>query len=134
MLLHHLEHNRVLHEQVVLLTVITSAEPRVPATERLEIIKLREGMTQLIAKYGFMQSPNVPVVLRQCEHYGLHVSLETTTFYIGRETVIPTTKVVGMAIWREKLYAFLARNALDATAFYNIPPDRVVEVGIQVEI
>ena len=134
MLLHHLAHNQVLHEQVVLLTVVTEEIPRVPAAERLEVLPLTTGFFKVIARYGFMQSPHVPVVLRECEAYGLQIDPETTTFYLGRETLIPTPKVPGMALWREKLFAFLSRNSLDATAFYNLPAERVVELGIQVEI
>jgi KUP system potassium uptake protein len=134
MLLHHLAHNQVLHEQVVLLTVVTEEVPRVPAAERLEVMVLEQGFSRVIVHYGFMQNPNVPVALRECEPFGLKVELDATTFFLGRETLIPTMKVPGMMLWREKLFAFLARNSLQATAFFNIPPERVVELGIQVEI
>lgn len=133
-LIHHLEHNKVLHEQVVILTVLTEDIPRVPASERIELKRLGQGFYRLIVRYGFMQSPNVPVILRECEPLGLVTSPETTTYYLGRETLISTEKVSGMPRWREKLFAFMARNALQATAFYNLPPDRVVELGQQVEI
>ena len=81
-----------------------------------------------------MQSPNVPVALRECETIGLRVDMERTTFYLGRETLIPTREIKGMALWREKLFALMSRNSLQATTFYNIPPERVVELGLQVEI
>lgn len=133
-LMHHLEHNKVLHEQVVILTVLTEDIPRVSASERIELTPMGQGFYRLIARYGFMQSPNVPVILRECAPLGLVTDPATTTFYLGRETLISTEKVSGMPRWREKLFAFMARNALQATAFYNLPPDRVVELGQQVEI
>lgn len=134
MLVHHLKHHKVLHEQAVLLTVQTEPVPRIPAAERIEITKLREGFFRVTVRYGFMQSPNVPVALRECELYGLSIDTDSVTYYLARETLIPTVKIYSMSHWREKLFSFLARNALRATAFYNIPPEQVVEIGIQVEI
>lgn len=134
MLPHHLTHNQMLHEQVVLLTVATEEVPRVPAAERIEVVLLPEGFARVILHYGYMQSPNVPVALRECEPFGLRVDLERTTFYLGRETLIPTREIKGMSLWREKLFALMSRNSLQATAFFNIPPERVVELGQQVEI
>lgn len=134
MLPHHLTHNQVLHEQVVLLTVINEEIPRVPAAERVEVVQLTQGFARVILHYGYMQSPNVPVALRECEPFGLRVDMERTTFYLGRETLIPTREIKGMALWREKLFALMSRNSLQATAFFNIPPERVVELGQQVEI
>ncbi len=133
-LLHHLAHNQVLHEQVVLLSVVTREVPRVTAEKRLEIIRLEQGFSQVIVNYGFMQSPNVPVALRECESFGLKVNLDTTTFYLGRETLIPSLKRPGMMFWREKLFSFMTRNALPATDIFRIPPERVVELGIRIEI
>lgn len=134
MLHHHLIHNQALHEQVVLLTVVHEEVPRVPAAERVEVSLFPHGFARVIVHYGYMQSPNVPVALRECEPFGLRIDLERTTFYLGRETLIPTPKVKGLALWREKLFAFMSRNAQQATAFFNIPPERVVELGQQVEI
>jgi len=134
MLHHHLIHNQVLHDQVVLLTVTTEDVPRVPASERLEVEPLDLGFYRVRARYGFMQSPNVPVALRLCEHFGLDVDLEHTTYYVGRENLIPSDEMPGMSLWREKLFAFMSRNASRATLFYNIPPERVVELGLQVRL
>jgi KUP system potassium uptake protein len=134
MLTHHLVHNQVLHEQVVLLTVVTEDVPRVPAAERVEVTPLPHGFARVIVRYGYMQSPNVPVALRECEPFGLRIDMESTTFYLGRETLIPSGEIKGMALWREKLFAFMSRNSMQATAFFNIPPERVVELGQQVEI
>jgi len=134
MLLHHLEHNQVLHERIVLLTTVTEETPRVPASERLDVEELDKGFYRILVHYGFMQSPNVPVALRLWQLVGPEIDREKTTFYLGRETLIPTDERPGMMLWREHLFAFLSRNAARATAFYNIPPDRVVELGIQVEL
>ena len=134
MLVHHLKHHKVLHEQVVLLTVVTEPVPRIPAAERLEVVNLDGGIFRVTVRYGFMQSPNVPVALRECEQFDLHIDTDSTTYYVARETLIPTEKRFGMRLWREKLFAFMTRNALRSTAFYKIPPGQVVEIGIQVEI
>ncbi|MBI1921718.1 MAG: potassium transporter Kup [Geobacter sp.] len=134
MLVHHIKHHKVLHEQVVLLTVVTEPVPRIPAEERLEVEKLDQGFFRVIVHYGFMQIPNVPVALRECEPFGLSIDIDTATYYTGRETVMPTEERFGMALWREKLFSFMARNAQRATAYYHIPPGQVVEIGIIVEI
>lgn len=134
MLLHHLRHNRALHEQVVLLTVYTQDVPRVPAAKRIEYEDLGHGFRKLHVYYGFMQASNVPVALRLAEEYGLEVDLDETTYYVGNETLIPSADVAGMATWRESLFAFMSRNAARATAYYHIPAERVVELGIQVEL
>lgn len=134
MLHHHLAHNQVLHERVIILTVLTDEVPRVPAAERVTVTLMQQGFARVIVRYGFMQSPNVPVALRQCEPLGLPVDLEHTTYYLARETIISTPRQSGMMRWQEKLFAFMSRNSLRATAFFNIPPERVVELGQQVEI
>ena len=134
MLLHHLRHNRVLHEQVILLTVNTLDVPRVPAADRLKIEDLGRGVYRVQVYYGFMQASNVPVALRFAGEFGLDVDLEHTTFYVGRESLIPTSEVPGMMVWREHMFAFMALNATRATSYYRIPPERVVELGIQIEI
>jgi len=134
MLLHHLRHNRVLHEQVILLTVNTLDVPRVPAADRLEIDDLGHGVYRVQVYYGFMQASNVPVALRFAGEFGLEVDLDQTTVYVGRESLIPTSEVPGMMVWREHMFAFMALNATRATSYYRIPPERVVELGIQIEI
>lgn len=134
MLHHHLAHNQVLHEQAIILTVLTEDVPRVPAADRVSVTMMPLGFARVIVRYGFMQSPNVPVALRQCEPLGLSVDLEKTTYYLARETVISTPRQSGLMRWQEKLFAFMSRNSLTATAFYNIPAEQVVELGQQVEI
>ncbi len=134
MLFRHLEHHEVLHETVLLMTIITEDVPRVPASDRLEIDDLGQGFHRVTVHYGFMQNVNVPVALKLCGEFGLDVELDEATYYVGRETLIPSADVPGMMLWREKLFAFLSRNSARATAFYGIPHERVVELGIQVEL
>ena len=133
-LLHHLEHNQVLHEQVLLLTVQTERIPWVKAAERLEVKDFGQGFYRVIVRVGFKQNCNLPVALRMVERLGMHIDLDKTTFYIGSETLVPTDEVPGMFLWRERLFAFLSRNAARRTDFYDIPSDRVVVMGIQVDL
>ncbi|SPJ32135.1 potassium transporter Kup [Kushneria phyllosphaerae] len=134
MLQHHLQLNHVLHERVLLLTVRTEDSPRIPAAERLEIENLGQEVYRVIVRYGFMQTPNVPVAVRFAEHFGIEVDMEQATFYVGRATIIPTDEVEGMMLWREKLFAFMSRNAIQPTSYYKVPPQRVIELGLRVEI
>jgi len=133
-MMRHLERNHVLNEQIVLLTVQTLDEPYVPAAERLSAYSIAPGIYRLIIRYGFMQTPNIPVALRLCNSLGLALDLDHVTYYIGRATLIPSDKVPGMALWRDRLFAFLSRNAMRATDFYRLPPEDVVELGFHVEI
>jgi KUP system potassium uptake protein len=132
-LLHHFKHNKVLHEQVVLLSVVTEDVPVVPPSERVEVEKLEHGFWRVIAHYGFMQSPNIMKALRRAMRAGLLVDPDTTSFYLGRETLLTTGKS-RMARWRKALFAFLSRNARTATSFFGLPPNRVVEMGAQIEL
>jgi len=134
-LLHNLQHNKVLHERVVVLTVSTAEVPRVPGDERVqEIERLGHGFYRVILRFGFMDDPNVPAALRALPvDAGLHIDLEDTAFFLGRETLLATPRP-GMALWREKLFGAMSRNASRATAFFRLPPDRVVEIGMHVEI
>lgn len=132
-LLHNIKHNKVLHERVVVLTVVTDEVPHVDPSQRLELEQLQAGFYRVIAHYGFMEEPNVPDLLVNCGAKGLEFRPMETTFFLSRETIIPT-KRPGMALWREKLFAVMARNAQRATGFFKIPPNRVVELGIQVEM
>jgi len=132
-LLHHLKHNKMLHERVVLLSILSSDAPRVPAGERVTVEPLGEGFFRVVARYGFMESPNVPEVLRLCRAFGLETDLMTASFYLSRETLL-TTGRGKMMRWRKALFAILARNARPATAYFRLPPGRVVELGMQVEL
>jgi len=132
-LLHNLKHNRILHEQVVLLTISTTDEPYVRTRERTRVETLSPNFFRVIANYGFMQTPSIFEILDSAKKQGFNYVFEEITFFLGRETILPSHHP-GMMIWREKLFAFMLRNAQRATAFYQIPPDQVIEVGIQVEI
>jgi KUP system potassium uptake protein len=132
-LLHHFRHNMVLHEQVVLLYVVTESVPNVPLAERVEITELGSGLYQVVARYGFMQNPNVPQILERCIALGLPIVLDETSYYLGRETLL-TTGRSPMPRWRKGLFAYLSRNARPATSFFGIPANRVVEMGMQVEL
>lgn len=132
-LLHHFKHNKVLHEQVVLLSVVTDDVPIVPRSQRVEVERLREGFFRVTAHYGFMQTPKITDVLKACADEGLSTRPEDTSFYLGREKLV-VTKNPGLARWRKKLFVFLSRNARPATDFFKLPPDRVVEMGMQLEL
>jgi KUP system potassium uptake protein len=134
LLLHQLEHNRVLHERVVVVTVLTEDRPRVPSAERLEVEALTFGFHRVIVHYGFMQSPNIPVALRLSEHFGLEVDPETATYFLGHEQIVAAKDASPWSRLRVRLFAFMWRNTTRATAFYNIPSDRVVAIGLQVEM
>jgi KUP system potassium uptake protein len=130
---HHYRHNQVLHEQVVLLTIISQDIPFVSPKKRIVVEELREGFFRVTAAFGFMETPRIPAILEACAIFGLAVDPESVTFYLGRETLIATRRP-GMATWRKGLFAFMSRNARTATAYFGIPPDRVVELGLQVEL
>ncbi len=131
-LLHHLKHNKVLHENVILLSIVAAQVPEVPITERVEVTTFPHNFGRIKAKYGFMQTPNVPEILSLATERGIIAKPAETTFYLGRENLIPTgTKP--LARWRKRLFIFMQRNARPATEFFGIPPNRVVELGAQME-
>ncbi len=132
-LLRNLRHNRVIHEQVILLSVSTLEQPYVPKTERVIVNQLDEGFCKVTLCYGFMESPNVPRDLTLVSQHGLDLDLNTVTYFLGRERLY-ATKRPGMAIWRERLFSLMSRNSRSATDFFALPPDQVVELGTQVEL
>ena len=132
-LLHHFKHNKILHQQVVLLCVVTDGVPEVNRRDRIHFKRFGQGFWGVTAHYGFMQSPRVTDILRACHEAGLHTRPEDTSFYLGREKLL-ITKNPGLAGWRKSLFAFLSRNARPATDFFRLPPDRVVEMGMQLEL
>ena len=135
-LTHHLKHIYALHERVLLVTVLTSEEPRVSDETRVELHELPAGVTRVILHFGFTESPSVPDGVRYAtEQAELSCgALHEVSYYIGRETIIPTAHIVGMWVWREALYAFMQRNAERSAAYFSIPAVQVVEVGIEIEI
>jgi KUP system potassium uptake protein len=132
-LLHNLLHNQVLHEQVVLLTVLNEDMPRVPQARRFEVQRYGEGFFRVILHYGFMDEPDVPGALALCDVPDLDFSPMRTTYFLSRETVI-ASKLVGMARWREQLFAFMLKNANGNLRFFKLPVNRVIELGTQVEM
>ncbi len=132
-LLHNLKHNRILHERVAVLTITTTDEPYVRAKDRTEFEMPSPHFFRIVANYGFMQTPNIFEILESAKRQGFEYRFEDITFFLGRETILPSSHP-GMAIWRERIFAFMLRNAQRATAFFQIPPDQVIEVGMQVEI
>lgn len=132
-LLHNLKHNLVLHERTVIATVITEEIPFVPESQRVELTSLGKGFYRLLIRYGFMQAPDVPAALELCRRKGLAVDLKQVSFFVSRETILPSLQP-GIALWREKLFALMSRNAQNATDFFRIPTENVVELGTQVEI
>ena len=130
-LLHNLMHNKVLHERVVLVSVKFYDVPYVPDIDRVEVLQLKENFWSVIVQYGFMDAPNIPEALNLCTAAGLEFSSLETSYFIGRETLIPRLNSE-MAFWREKIFVAMFRNAGSATAFFKIPSNRVVELGTQV--
>jgi len=132
-LLHNLQHNKVLHERVVLLTVTTSDVPHVRAHDRATVDSLGHGFYRLTLRYGFMEEPDVPDALGEASVRGFPIDLNETTFFLGIETLLASRRP-GLPLWRERLFVLIARNAMRANAFFKIPPERVVELGMQVEL
>ncbi len=132
-LVHNLAHNKVLHERVVFLTVVTEEVPHVSPAERVTVKHLGKGFHAVMVRYGFMEDPNILDIIAACKERRLMIPLEGTTFFLGREELVSTDRP-GMARWRERLFAFMSRNALRATAFFQIPSTQVFEVGAQVEL
>jgi KUP system potassium uptake protein len=131
-LLHNLKHNKVLHEQVVLLSVVTPDRPRVPESERTTYRALGKGFHRLTMQYGFTETPDVPKAMAAADCGGLRFDPMQTSFFLGRERLIATHS--GMPIWQDILYIWMQRNALGATEFFQIPSNRVVELGAEVEL
>jgi KUP system potassium uptake protein len=132
-LAHNLRYNKVLHEHVITLMVTTQPVPHVAEEEHISVRRLGYGMFEVIVRYGFMEDPNVPMALALAQQRGLELDQNDVTYFLGRETLI-VTRTPGMAIWRERLFVLMTRNAVRATAFFRLPPERVVELGVQVEI
>jgi KUP system potassium uptake protein len=132
-LLHNLKHNKVLHERNVILTGETLEEPFTEPDERIRIEDLGHGFYRVTLRFGFAEDPDVPRRLERCAAKGVGFDMMDTTFFLSRETIVATERP-GMALWRDKLFAFMARNALPATAFFRIPSNRLIELGTQVEI
>jgi KUP system potassium uptake protein len=132
-LLHNLNHNKVLHERIVLLTVTTEEVPHVPDEERVDVTPLSGDFFRVVVKYGFKDEPDIPVALELAKPQGLEFKMMETSFFLSRQTLVPKLGK-DMALWREKIFALMSRNASSATGFFNIPANRVVELGTRVEL
>jgi len=132
-LLHNLKHNKVLHQRVVFLTVIMRDVPFVDDAERMEVRTLGCDFYQFLAYYGFKEDPDIPELLEESGRRGFEFEMMETSFFVSRETLIPTG-APGMALWRERLFASMSKNAVKASEFFRIPTNRVVELGTQIEL
>lgn len=132
-LLHNLKHNKVLHERIALLTIQTLEVPVVPKKDRVHIEEVAPNFYRILVHYGFKEIPKMKHILEACRQREIHFKLDETTFVLGRETILPS-QIPGMALWREKIFAIMTKNAQRPTTFFKIPPNQVIEVGIQVEI
>lgn len=132
-LIHNFKINSVIHEHVILLTIVTDEVAHTDLAEQMSVESLGANFYRVIAKYGFMDSPNVPEVLRKCKDKDIPVDPTSAIYIIGRETLI-ATEVPGMALWREHLFAFMTRNAQGAMAYFHLPPKQVIEIGVQVRL
>ena len=132
-LLHNLKHNKVLHERVMLLTVKIEDMPYVEEERRFDLTDLGSGFYRLILRFGFMQESDVPAALARVETCGPAFKMMDTSFFLSRQTLLASDRP-GMAIWREKLFSWMLRNAESAMEFFRLPTNRVVELGSQIEI
>jgi KUP system potassium uptake protein len=133
-LLHSLKHYKALHERVILLTIITEEIAHLNGEERLQVEPLGEGIYRVTGRYGYMEEPDIPALLAGVAEAGIDVPPMDTTYFLGRETLIVTGRPSGIATWREKLFAWMMRNATSAARFFRLPPNRVVELGAQIEL
>jgi len=131
-LLHNLKHNKVLHEKNVILTIVTNPVPRISARDRVSILPLSDRFTRITLTFGYMETPNVPKALALARKQGFQFDIMATSFYLSRRTLRPTARLLPR--WQNRLFITLARTSSDATSFYNIPTDRVVEIGTQVAV
>jgi KUP system potassium uptake protein len=132
-LLHNMKHNKILHDRIIFLTVKIQDVPYIDDDKRLEFSELSNGFYRVIIYYGFMQETDVPKALKASKEFGPTFKMMETSFFLNRQTLIASPEP-GMAIWREKVFAWMLRNATSAMEFFKLPTNRVVELGSQVEI
>jgi KUP system potassium uptake protein len=128
-----LKHNQIIHQRVVLLTIAIEDVPQIADHERVEVDTLEEGFYRVTAKYGFMETPDVPAVLATCRRDGLYIDPREVSFFIGRETLIPSNRP-DLSRWQERVFLVMFRNTSSPIQFFNIPPDRVIELGAQFQV
>jgi KUP system potassium uptake protein len=132
-MLHNFKHNKVFHERVIILTIYTEGVPRVPWPKKFQVEKLDHGFIRVIANYGFMETPDISHLVRHLKDHGIDCSVEEITFFLGRETIV-VRDPKGITGLRKQLFAFLSQNMLPATSHFNVPPNRVVEIGLRIQI
>jgi len=132
-MLHHIKHTNAIHKRVVLISILSTDTPYVSRNERVTLTDLGQGFYRILARYGFMQTPNVPEILEHASAKGLEIDHYSTSFYLGKETIV-IGRESRMADWRKKLFIFLSRNAWNVATFFRIPPERVIELGVYIEI
>jgi KUP system potassium uptake protein len=132
-LLSNIKFNRVIHERVVLLTVVTREQPRIPEAKRLSMTPVCEGIMRIVAQFGFMEKPNILEILRQAEAFGVPYEPERTTFFLSREELLPGQRS-DLPPLRRKAFMQMARSAQVIADYYGLPPSRVVEIGTRLEI
>jgi len=132
-LMHHFKLNKVLHEKIVFLSILVEEIPRVSIQGRLKLEDLGQGFYRLVAHFGFMEAPDVPKLIAQARHLGLETEPMATIYVLGRETLLISGKP-GMSKWRKVLFAMMARNSMNPTNFFKLPPNQVIEIGAQVQI
>jgi KUP system potassium uptake protein len=132
-LLHNLKHNRILHEETILLSILSANIPQVEGVERVKVENMGQGFYRVVVRNGYMQRPNVPKILKQAQKYGLPFDEAETTYYLGRVTIF-TAAASGFTHWRKALFALMARNAGTPAVYFNLPPNRVVELGAQIQL
>lgn len=132
-LLHNLKHNKVLHARVILLTILNEEVPRVRPSERASVTHIQKGFWRVVLRYGFMETPDVPPALNDLRRFGLALDPMETSFFLGRDNVVAGPKP-GLPAWRRKIFVWLSRNGESAPNFFRLPPNRVVELGTQIEI
>ncbi len=131
-LLHNLKHNQVLHQKTVILTVQAERTPRVKPEERLDVQELGSGIWRVVARFGFMEQADVPEILASCAEHGLELQPQSISYFLGRETIVATRK--NLPLWQARYFALLSRGSQSAMEFFKIPPNRVIELGAQIEL
>jgi KUP system potassium uptake protein len=130
----HAKHNRALHRHLIAITCLTESVPYVHADRRVELIKMAPDFWRLIARYGFMERPDIPALLAKGREHGCTLPLDDVTYYVGHESVVHRTMGKAMPLWQETIYAFMIRNAATVAGFFSLPYDGVVEIGRIVEV
>jgi KUP system potassium uptake protein len=132
-LLHNLNHNKVLHERIVLLTVSTEEIPHVSSKERVAVESVTDEFHKILVRYGFKDQPDIPSALELCAPFGLKFNTMETSYFLSRQTLVPKLGK-DMSLWREKLFALMSRNSTSAISFFKLPANRVVELGTRIEL